>query len=718
MNRVDLDRFGPSGGKVRCVLLCLALAVGLAVVPGAVAPDIASADIGGSHKVAMLGARSGLLGLLSPPIPGAPGVEFDSLSPADINSARLAASYDTLALLELCNVKPELRAEQLAAVVAWVKGGGKLLIHDSDRCTGSVDYSWLTYPFSADRPGAQGSRNGRMQIIADTPLGKNLPGSAEYVDAAAYSRDAQVGDAAVMTTQHPAWCATAVATNLNGKKGATIAYAYWGTGVMVYSGLDLDDLGNNKELNKLWALEIALPWDSDGGLPLPGLAAAPDCPQQVAMLGTDPALGLPLPNLDWLSSLLGGPLLLLILPLLCLLLAELRNRVVLWIHALGVLAATAFGLTERLLDRAVEALRKMGNEALRGLGYANQYNTGDPSSWVGWLVLGPEVAFWIEITLILGDLLIFGLRLAALLGIEAANVSLPIPIDLLGALVWALMLAMWASVGLDAAGTTAIGRPWANLAPRYRRGLVALSSCAVVLGAVAGASFYLWGQFQIEGTPAAILGDAFIWIFGLLLNGAVAVGSWSLVAGPAAVWATCLIAARWVAELLRLPLNIGVGLVDGVANALTRTYDLPAGFGKRVWNWWCEFVIAKRLHLKPLVFIERPIVGKGIEDARFPRAEAPISPAPTPPWGEERPGEPLALASQHGDQEAKQVESGGPESPTEPVAPELAGEEGREDLTLDEESAELSVDPDGYKPVDGNGHQEARLEELVVEIAN
>jgi hypothetical protein len=261
----------------RLTIVAAAACVGLLLRPAA----IAGAEPAPSREVGVLGNRSGLF--TSQTLPSLPGVNYHTLQSEQVTQTELTKD-DTLSLLEICQVQPALQPAQLNAIVDWMTAGGKLLIADADRCTPGVNYDWLPHSFSTDNPGAQGNHNGRLDIVADTPLGSRDSQSSQLIDAAAYARDADSGDANVMVTRDPAYCATAVATNLRGKRGAVQAYAQEGRGLIVYNGLDLDQATSEPNLKRLWELELQLPWDrADGDLPS-NLPVAPDCPTLVASL--------------------------------------------------------------------------------------------------------------------------------------------------------------------------------------------------------------------------------------------------------------------------------------------------------------------------------------------------------------------------------------------------------------------------------------------------
>ena len=598
-------------------------------------PRPAWADMAGSHRVAVLGARSDLLGLASP-LPAVPGVTYEKVSSADISASNLA-HYDTLALMELCQVKPALQPNQLAAIVAWVKQGGKLIIHDSDRCVPSVDYSWLPYAFKTDNPGAQGNHSGKLEIVADSPLGKSDPDEPEYVDTPAYSRDTDSGDANVMITKSAAYCAAAVATNLNGKSGAVIAYAYMGKGMLIYNGLDLDNMGSDKQLNKLWQLEISLPWDTETELPVPGLPAAPDCPQQVAKLNSGSGFAVPSP--DFLLPLLGGPLLLLMGPLLLLTLAERRNDLVKLINAVCDLVAVPFVIPCRALNQAIDTLLTQIREGLEGLGYTSSYNNYQLSHWVGWNLIGPLVYLLWFILIGIPDWYIATLRFAAMMGIAVGLPNLPVKVDSLLGLVYFLVGSLWGIVILDLCGATPIDKPWHNLAEGQRNRLKLLCWIGLGLTILTAVLFYGWGQLQLvwlqmKVTPPEPLSSgltvAVMGLLAILLTAACALAGWAVFTGLASLQVIGQMLFRLILLALRLPPRTVVAALDGGAAVVTAGIDVPAGAGKCLWNWWCQFDIAKKLKFQPVVFVERPKVGADVDTWLNPPSEATSQPREAP----------------------------------------------------------------------------------------
>jgi hypothetical protein len=235
----------------------------------------------------------------------------------DITTTTLSR-FDTLVLSQVCDVGTALSPSQKQAIVNWVRQGGKLIIYDSDVCGGYslfatgvpvVDYSWLPYPFVTDNPGGRGSSSGHFTVVANDTMVSNDPTSPYYIDAAAIDRT-EIGDANVMITHDPNWCGDALARNVNNQQGFVHAYAFYGNGLIIYNGLDTDDI-SDPAMAKIWEQELAQVWDPTGGQRPPTL----NCQVRVSggAVTLPPFLPVPItsvPLWPWLLPLI--PLLLLI----------------------------------------------------------------------------------------------------------------------------------------------------------------------------------------------------------------------------------------------------------------------------------------------------------------------------------------------------------------------------------------------------------------------
>lgn len=162
-----------------------------------------------------------------------------------------------------------LNAAQKTDINAFVAAGGKVIIYDSE-CTfgGSVDYTWLTFPFSTTNPGAQGAFGGTLTIVEDNILSHNLNTDPHFIDTTAITTNTDaVGDMNVvdLTTVDPAWCLDLTGTNVIPVSGATHMYAQSGSGLYIYNGLDVDFISfgaGGPELSKLWLFELEAVADS------------------------------------------------------------------------------------------------------------------------------------------------------------------------------------------------------------------------------------------------------------------------------------------------------------------------------------------------------------------------------------------------------------------------------------------------------------------------
>lgn len=192
--------------------------------------------------------------------------DFSDLDIADVDSAGLAG-YDTVVLNQVNTGDLSNAAKQ--AIAAFVVGGGKLVIHDSDSTTDN-DYGWLPAPAHTAAPCPNcGNTNGTAHVVENNDLVSDNRADASYVDLSEFPgvTDA-IGDANVMTSQDEHWFKDIVATNGNGDTGAVHTYATVG-GLIVFNGFDTDEIGDVQSsgvdwLSHMWFRELLQAWSPDG----------------------------------------------------------------------------------------------------------------------------------------------------------------------------------------------------------------------------------------------------------------------------------------------------------------------------------------------------------------------------------------------------------------------------------------------------------------------
>lgn len=197
---------------------------------------------------------------------------FTLISSASISAATLAP-YDTVvvnvASSDLGCSTAGLSATARTALVDFVAAGNKLIFYDSE-CTfgGSMDYTWLPYPFTTNNPGAAGGA-GILAMAEENTLSCTNPSAHCFIDVNAVgSQTDAVGDSNVVVTQDANWCGDLKATNVNGITGFSHMYANAPNGgLYIYNGLDVDGLGSDptgsdgsSHLAKIWLLELEQPW--------------------------------------------------------------------------------------------------------------------------------------------------------------------------------------------------------------------------------------------------------------------------------------------------------------------------------------------------------------------------------------------------------------------------------------------------------------------------
>jgi hypothetical protein len=206
-------------------------------------------------------------GLPNTGTPGFSAFTFATLAPGSVTLANLAP-YDTVVLNMAsgamgCNANT-LSTSAKAAINTFAANGGKVIIQDAE-CTfgGSVDYSWLTFPFTTSNPGAFGASGGTLNIIENDGLATSTAGP-KFIDTNAItSQTDAVGDMNVVVTKDSNWCLSMTGTNVQQTTGATQMYAKPGNGLFIYNGLDTNFINYNGvdpsgggQLTKIWLQQL------------------------------------------------------------------------------------------------------------------------------------------------------------------------------------------------------------------------------------------------------------------------------------------------------------------------------------------------------------------------------------------------------------------------------------------------------------------------------
>ncbi|HOC18522.1 MAG TPA: hypothetical protein PKK95_09650 [Vicinamibacterales bacterium] len=158
----------------------------------------------------------------------------------------MLAGVDTVVMQQACNLKP-LSPRFRKALTAWVAAGHKLIIHDSDKCGSTPDYSWLPYRFKSDNPGAFGKPGSVLRIVENNWMAHTYRTRPGFVDTAEWVSwpppGNELGDSNAIMEWDPGWCGHMVVKNADGIFGVVQAYAHHGRGLIIWDGLDVDMVG-------------------------------------------------------------------------------------------------------------------------------------------------------------------------------------------------------------------------------------------------------------------------------------------------------------------------------------------------------------------------------------------------------------------------------------------------------------------------------------------
>lgn len=180
-----------------------------------------------------------------------------------------SAGVDTVVLSQLCDIKTKLSDGFKRALVKWVGAGHKLILQDADGCGeyNKPDYSFLPFPFATSNPGAQGAASA-LRLIERNFLASTDPSDPAFLDLDSWTRKTNgnpqndFGDSNTVIKYDPNWCGAVVGTNVKGASGFVLVYAHYGAGVIIYDGVDHDQV-RNVAYRQYVARQLLLPFAPD-----------------------------------------------------------------------------------------------------------------------------------------------------------------------------------------------------------------------------------------------------------------------------------------------------------------------------------------------------------------------------------------------------------------------------------------------------------------------
>jgi hypothetical protein len=178
-------------------------------------------------------------------------VDEDDIADGSIADPLVAGGYDTVMLLtsDFNFATYWADADFQSRIISFVNGGGKLIIYTSESPTAwANNFASFIVPFTVDTPGQTGSSGGTVVNVADDTLSSSNSavdtypsGLGSYINLALLtaSTDA-VGDCNVMTSTDPNWYIDMTAINVRSVGGPAHTYAFYGNGLIIFNGFDID----------------------------------------------------------------------------------------------------------------------------------------------------------------------------------------------------------------------------------------------------------------------------------------------------------------------------------------------------------------------------------------------------------------------------------------------------------------------------------------------
>jgi hypothetical protein len=208
---------------------------------------------------------------LDQPLERRDGKDVEGAPPGDGQDGHFTrevlSRFDTVVFSQRCAISKQLTEADKRRLFAWVAEGHKLIVYDSDPCAheSTPDYSFFPIPFAIDAPGARGAPSQRLDIVEKGALGtSDRRDPVHFVDLERWrTTPNDLGDANIIVTKSKGWCGHLFGVNVDGVAGFNHAYSRHGRGLIIYNGLDLDDV-HQEAFGRLAMLELLQPFDPDG----------------------------------------------------------------------------------------------------------------------------------------------------------------------------------------------------------------------------------------------------------------------------------------------------------------------------------------------------------------------------------------------------------------------------------------------------------------------
>ncbi len=316
----------------------------------------------------------------------------------------------------------------------------------------------------------------------------------------------------------------------------------------------------------------------------------------------------------------------------CLLVGAARNALVEAIAALLNFIASPFVALCLGIRRFLPTLTDWIHRTLRALTIPDQPGRS-AENWAGWDIMMPMIWAALFVVLVLSDLYVADLRMAALLGVKPYLASVRLPVDLFLAVTLVSVAAAFAFALPELRNSTLSHRPWASLNDDDRQRLMKLCAAGLGMTFMAALVLWAWGALQ-RGTQTGVadVEGGLAWLFWILLAlpmlGATALAGWAALASPAALLALFLMVLRAALHLLEGIFRGLVWILDKLAELITLLLDVPARLGAGVLN-----AVGKRLPQDwrfEIVFVERPQIGAELDGAVAAPQSAQVTGTPPP----------------------------------------------------------------------------------------
>jgi hypothetical protein len=230
-------------------------------------------------------------------------------------------------------------------------------------------------------------------------------------------------------------------------------------------------------------------------------------------------------------------------------------------------------------------------------------------------IVGPLVYLAFFVVLTAGDSLLALIRFPLVFHVPPLHLESD-RLVILFMVLWVVTAGAFVAIAMDLFGMTRFARPYRSRTGPLGHWLRILCLASLALLLLTTLLFGIFTELALQFVSSSVLEGMLGVVLFVLITLASAATSWALFLGNLALLYVVLQIVRVSSVTLSFVPSIPITMLDKAASLFSGLYDIPAGFGRSLWNWLCRLPLGVSLQLREIdEFSPRPHI---LEQLRLP----------------------------------------------------------------------------------------------------